>query len=253
VTTTSAEPVTTPVTVVAVHGNGGGGRRFARLQPWIPDHVRIEAITLPGFDDRPGEPGTDTLAGLADALGRELERFDRPVVLGHGIGGSFALELTQRRPELFGALVLHAPVGARLDTRWFPRLMRLPGAKPAVRRAIASAAMRPLWRRGFFTDPIDPVALDEFFEAYRRCEAFEAMFDVITPGWFAGLHPVSLPSVIWWGARDRVLRAEQADDFRRVLPRATVEIVPDWDHFPMIERPKEYADALAALAIRLTR
>jgi pimeloyl-ACP methyl ester carboxylesterase len=131
--------------------------------------------------------------------------------------------------------------------------MRLPGAKAAVQRAIASPTLRPLWRRNFFTDPVDDTYLAQFFDEYRTCRAFPRMFDVITAEWFDALRPVTLPSVIWWGARDRVLAVGQADAFRRVLPRATVEVVADWDHFPMIERPKEYADALAALARRLTR
>lgn len=239
------------ITVVAVHGNGGGAHRFARLRPWLPDDVELVAVTLPGFADRPDEPSCRTMAGLGAALGRELVRFDRPIVLGHGIGGSFALELAQHRAAAFGGLVVHAPVGASLDRRLFPRLMRLPGAKPAVQRAIASPTLRPLWRKNFFTDPVDDTYLAQFFDEYRTCRAFPRMFDLINAEWFDALHPVELPSVIWWGARDRVLAVEQAGAFGRVLPRATVEVVADWDHFPMIERPKEYADALARLARRL--
>jgi hypothetical protein len=78
------------------------------------------------------------------------------------------------------------------------------------------------------------------------------MFELITAEWFAGLKPVTLPSVLLWGARERVLRLDQAAEFRAKLPAATMEIVNDWDHFPMVEQPEAYAQKLIQLASRLT-
>ena len=73
--------------LVAIHGNGGGGFRFARVEPFIDDDVRFEAVTLPGFGGRPGDPALETLRDYAEQLWREIEHLPRPlVVLGHGIG-----------------------------------------------------------------------------------------------------------------------------------------------------------------------
>src|SRR5688500_10896469 len=86
------------------------------------------------------------------------------------------------------------------------------------------------------------------FEEYRRCSVFSQMFDLITPTWFQALRPTELPSALLWGEAERLLAVEQIDDYRALLPRATVRRVPGWGHFPMIERPDEYASEIASLA-----
>ena len=106
--------------IVAVHGNGGGASRYDLVGPEMPGEVELRAVTLPGFSTVPKDPALRTLGDYADRLADLFDDLDRPVVLGHGIGGSMALDLASRRPKLFGGLVLHAPVGASLDTRLFP-------------------------------------------------------------------------------------------------------------------------------------
>lgn len=67
---------------------------------------RVYAVTLPGFAGRPAVPG-DPLALAADAL-RELivsQRLERPVVVGHSLGGMLALMLAAAHPELVGGVV----------------------------------------------------------------------------------------------------------------------------------------------------
>ncbi|OYT71928.1 MAG: hypothetical protein CFK52_06740 [Chloracidobacterium sp. CP2_5A] len=241
-------------TIIAVHGNGGGAFRFARICPFFTHDapVAFEALTLPGFGGAPRDPGCVTLADYAARIEAFVTQADEPrILLGHGIGGSLALEYLQHfAPSVAGA-ILHAPVGARLDRRWFPRLMGFAPMRELGKRLLATPALRPLWKRAFFSEAAPEDFLDQFFAEYGRCEAFGQMFDLITADWFAGLKPVALPSVLLWGARERVLRLDQAADFRAKLPMAAMEIVNDWDHFPMVEQPEAYARKLMALAERL--
>jgi alpha-beta hydrolase superfamily lysophospholipase len=84
-----------------------------------------------------------TLRDYAGHLAASVEQQPRPrVVLGHGIGGSIALELAQEYASSIDGLILHAPVGARLDRRWFPQLMAVPGARELGRRLFASRVGR---------------------------------------------------------------------------------------------------------------
>lgn len=235
--------------LVAVHGNGGASIRFARLFEHMPHDVRLDAPTIPGFGGVPRDPRLVTLADYGEWLARYVAESPRPrVVLGHGIGGSIALEMLQRHAELVDGVLLHAPVGADLDRRWFPRLMSPPPVRRLVQRLLASPALRAPLARRFFREPPPSEFLDRFFADYRRCEAFSQMFDLIDARWFRGLAPVDVPAVLLWGARERVLRAQQADAFRAVLPRARIEIVPEWDHFPMIDAPRDYAARVALWA-----
>jgi pimeloyl-ACP methyl ester carboxylesterase len=72
-----------------------------------------------------------------------------PVVLGHEIGGSIALDLASRQPNSMRGLILHAPVGADLDTRLFPKIMSTRPVREIIRRLISAKLPRPLFRRLF--------------------------------------------------------------------------------------------------------
>ncbi len=240
------------VAIVAVHGNGGGASRYAFVAPAMPDDVEFRPVTLPGFSTEPRDPSLRALGDYADRVADLFADLDQPILLGHGIGGSIALDLASRRPELLGGLVLHAPVGASLDTRLFPRVMRTRVVRSAVRRGISSRLARPVLRRIFFPHGAPHEVLDVFFEEYRHCEAFGDMFDLIDRSWFDSITPVGdVPAVLLWGQNDRVLRSGQSDEIRSKLPDAEVVIREGWDHFPMIEQPQEYADEIVAIARRL--
>jgi pyruvate,water dikinase len=238
------------ITLVAVHGNGGGGFRFARVLPHVPDSIRFEAITLPGFGGRPGEPALRTLPDYAEALWREIEQLPRPiVVLGHGIGGSIALDMVQRHE--IDALILHAPVGTRLEKRWFPRLMKPEPVRGLIKWGISSRLTRPLVGRRFFSRDVPAGYRNQFLDEYSRADSFSQMFDIITPEWWNDLRPVDMPALMLWGSDDRVLGADQVADYRALLPHTWTDVVPGWGHFPMVERPAEYATVITGWAERL--
>ncbi|MEM1126405.1 MAG: alpha/beta hydrolase [Bacteroidota bacterium] len=248
--------MTTPAarSVLAVHGNGGGAFRFARLVPHVQPALRFEAVTLPGFAQVPADPALQTLQDYAARLHERVLALPRPrVLLGHGIGGSIALEYGQHYAEALDGMILHAPVGARLDQRLFPRLMKLPGMRTAGQRVFASRLTRPLMRRLLFDEPVPADYAHQFFEEYRHCTVFGQMFDLITAPWFNGLAPIDTPTILLWGAEERVLKVEQAEAFLRLLPQGSLEIVPGWGHFPMVEHPKAYARYIDELAWRLIK
>lgn len=242
----------TSLTLVAVHGNGGGAFRFARAAPFVPAGVRLHAVTLPGFADRPADPALRVLADYGRWLAQALADVPRPRVgLGTGIGGTLLLEMLQQQPATLDGLILHAPVGTRLDTRRFPRLMRLPAMTRVVQYSFSSALTRPLVRRLLFHRPLPIDYTQRFFDEYRRCRVFGQMFRIITPDWFAGLRPLALPAALLWGEQERILRVDQLDDYRRLLPNHRVRVVPAWDHFPMIETPAQFMHEVTTLAHHL--
>ncbi len=241
------------VSVIAVHGNGGGAHRFARVAPLMPPDVRLAAVTLPGFADVPANPMLRTLADYAEHLLGLVVAQPRPrIILGHGIGGSIALELIQHHAADIDGLILHAPVGTRLERRLFPRLMALPGARALGRRLFTARPLRPIVSRLLFSRTVPASYLDRFFDEYRLCSVFARMFDLITPSWFQSLRPTTLPAALLWGEAERLLSVDQLDDYRALLPGALVRRVPGWGHFPMIEQPGPYATEIATLARALT-
>jgi len=237
------------IQLFAVHGNGGGASRFAALARHLPAGVQLTAEDLPGFGAAAAVEPLPDFAAYGDHVARRLEALPRPrVVLGHGIGGSIVLEMLQRHAGVVDAVLLHAPVGADLRSRKFPRLMRPRAMRWLARRALAARALRPFWRKRLFTAPVAPDLERAFFDGYRNCPGFSPMFDWIDAAWFEGLRPIDLPATLLWGSAERVLSADQARAFLPVLPRARIREIPGWGHFPMLEQPRRYAEEIADAA-----
>ena len=47
----------------------------------------------------------------------------------------------------------------------------------------------------------------------------------------------SIPSLLVWGGKDRMIPAKHADNIRREVPNSRVEIFPDAGHFPQLDEP----------------
>ncbi len=242
-----------PASLIAIHGNGGGGFRFHLVEAHIPAHLSFFAVTLPGFGFAPPHPDIHSLRGYADWLASQVVR-DAPrprYLLGHGIGGSIVCEFLQHYSQDVDGVILHAPVGAHLERRWFPRLMRLPGMRPLAQWMLGTPILTPVWRRLLFRRPVPRDVLRRFFAEYRSCTVFGELFDWINAAWFQSLKPTGTPAIILWGEKERVLRSGQAEAFERILPHHQRILVPHWDHFPMLETPADYASTLLDAIIRL--
>lgn len=149
------------LTIVALHGNGGGAFRFDRVKPYMPNEVSFRAVTLPGFADVPRDPTLETMRDYAEDLYRLIAAEVRPLILlGHGIGGSITLEFGQHFASAVDGLILQAPVGARLASRFFPKLMALPGARRIGRRLFSARLAHPFFRRLLFSEPVPAAYLD---------------------------------------------------------------------------------------------
>ena len=95
-------------TVVFIHGIGGSARVWgAQLASFTAAGIHPVAIDLPGYGARP--PVTETsFDGMAADLEAQIvaQGLDRPVLVGHSMGGMVAQTALRRRPEGYRAAVL---------------------------------------------------------------------------------------------------------------------------------------------------
>ncbi len=95
-------------TIVFVHGIGGSARVWApQARRFAEAGYQSLAVDLPGYGGRPAVTALD-FDGLAADVEAEIERhgFDRPVVIGHSMGGMVVQTMLRRRPVAYGAAVL---------------------------------------------------------------------------------------------------------------------------------------------------
>ena len=94
------------IPVLYVHGNLGSSRWYERVMD-VPG-ARTVALDMPNFGRSkplPGEPDIDRYADAVAAFIR-ARALDRPVLVGHSLGGAVAMSLAARFPSLIRALVL---------------------------------------------------------------------------------------------------------------------------------------------------
>jgi pimeloyl-ACP methyl ester carboxylesterase len=97
-----------PLAVVLVHGIGGSAR------VWTPQMTSLAAagfapvaVDLPGYGGRPAVTALDFDGLAADVEAAIAQRgLERPMVIGHSMGGMVVQTMLRRRPRAYGAVVL---------------------------------------------------------------------------------------------------------------------------------------------------
>ncbi|MEO0473252.1 MAG: alpha/beta hydrolase [Bacteroidota bacterium] len=244
--------------VLVLHGNGGSRTRFIPLlRKMMIEHPEINLVIpqLSGFDGRVLPPSDnywdlfleDVYAAVAENIEEEW------VLYGHGIGGSLLMELAARdftfpngQQLKVRKVYLHSIIGAALHTRKFPLLMKPMALRKFGKWLVTRAMLRPMWEKRLFQNPEEiPLFLrEQFFIDYTICDAFVVFFDLITVPWYREVRSKThdYPFHLIWGKEERVVKVEVLDLWREDFPKATVEIVADWDHFPMLEQPEAFAE-----------
>ena len=61
----------------------------------------------------------------------------------------------------------------------------------------------------------------------------------------ARLHRVRCPTLLLWGAQDRLVPPAYAEAYRKHLPQAELKLIENCGHLPMFEREAEFVQAIA--------
>ena len=246
--------------LVLLHGLAERRQVFDRLVPLLAPRVRVVAIDLPGFGASPPLPGggfdLGVVCKLVEAAIAELG-LERPAMLGHSLGGGVAVRYAAERPGALRALTLIAPAGliatGAVRPSWrHPRLHAF--GRLVLRIAIpAIVASRGLRERAFARVVGDPAALDAALARELLMGAAQgrstpaAGIEIVYAGLRDRLGALTLPALVIWGERDRVVSSRYAEPLRDGLPDGRLLLLPRAGHVPMSEAPGEVAAALLEL------
>lgn len=220
----------------------------------IPERLaRGRTVVLPSLLGFPGTDYREDLDTMEDLAfwtlalleARGLRGAD---VVGEGYGGWVAAEVATRWPDAFGRIALVAPMGLRLSEGPPGPLFELRG--PALRAALFANPESAVAQRHA---PDLPASMEEF-EAKLLADRAAARF-----AWRPYLHDPKLPArlarvrnpaLVVWGAANRLLPPAYAETWRRWLPAAEVEIVPETGHLAGLERPDAVATRIERFLAR---
>ncbi len=247
--------------LVLLHALGESALDWRWVIPTLARTHRVYAPDLPGFGAS-AKPTADYspafferfAVGFLDALGLR-----RAAVVGNSLGGLSALRLALSEPSRVGALILVDSAGLSRSASLALRSLTAPGygeLSIAWARTPAGAAWRawskaqllfahpqlapPAWRTEQYRLARLPGFLEAALAALRAQLDLQGQREVLLDR----LPDLKMPTLVVWGAKDRVFSPSQAREAVARLQRGSLALIPDCGHLPHIERPDHFLTAL---------
>lgn len=166
-----------------------------------------------------------------------LELPCRPHLIGFSMGGWLATELAAVARERFGRIVLVAPAGLQDADHPFRDLATIPPQEfPSYLAHDAAVALQ------YFPDGSDPDAAARFSAArLREAELVSRLcqpFGMGHPNLAICMRRITNPTLLIWGAEDRILPCSLARLWLENLPNACLVSVADAGHLVLQEKPE---------------
>lgn len=163
---------------------------------------------------------------LLDALG-----LPTTALVGHSFGGMVAAELAANSRHRIDRLVLVAPVGFWRDDAPVPDIAVLPPHR--LVELMLHDPSSPL--AATMTPPRDdPQAL--FEAAVRMASVMHFIWPLPDKGLKRRIHRVNAPTLLIWGAQDRVVSPVYAEEFTSRLRDSRLELIENAGHVPHLEQ-----------------
>jgi pimeloyl-ACP methyl ester carboxylesterase len=226
--------------LLVLHG-AGGNRGWRRWIERVAERFTVWAPTHPGFG-RSGD--ADWMEGIDD-LARfylwfiDAARLRRPHVLGHSIGGWIAAEMAVMSPASMDKVVLVAPTGLKPETGEILDVFYYPPAQ-LVQMNVHDPKTIPEWDE-LFGRPPTPAELEIAVRNREMTARLTWKPYMHNPRLGPFLPRVTNPALIVWGREDRVVPAVCGEQYRRLLPNATLTVLDRCGHLPPIEQPDAFA------------
>jgi pimeloyl-ACP methyl ester carboxylesterase len=245
--------------LVLISGLGYSMWQWHRMVPYLENHFQVVTFDNRGVgqSDKPAGPYTASMlakdtVGLFDALG-----IDKAVVMGHSMGGFIAQAMTLEYPERVSKLILastnfggphHIPVTpeamAVLSDVTSDPLTRFKNGL-VVSTAPGWAEKNPeliqKWIEWRVANPIEPLHYQAQLAIGLALIPESAAFEHRLPN-------VSAPTLILFGAHDKVVPPANADLLAKQITGSQIRILPDAGHFFPLEVPEEAAQIVIRFA-----
>lgn len=249
--------------IVWVHGLSGSWQNWLENLPVLADAgFRCVALDLPGFGRSPLPRERITISGYGAIVDELLETLgiSAACLVGNSMGGFIAAEVAIRFPQRVERLVLVSAAGlsieelrndkgqAALDRLdfiigayfgWFASKSDFVARRERLRRvAFAVVAAHP--------DKLPALLVEENLRGSGK-PGFVPAVDALTSYPIRERLPeIACPTLIVWGAKDRLVPVRDAAEFERLIPDSRKVVYSDTGHVAMLERPVAFNALLQA-------
>ncbi len=242
--------------VVCLHSLFVDARAFMPVAAQLSDEYRVVCPDLPGHGDSEKPPPNrfgygveafaDALVQLYGGLG-----IRRAAIVGHGLGGSIAIDLAARHPELVTRLVLIDAICRPYTLILGHRALLLPVIGGIVyKQLLGRTAFRALFRDRLFgqNSQIPNSRIDAYFDNFNTPAGRGSTLATLRAT--ADTRPVlaktvrlNVPTLVVWGRHDRFQPASLGQRLSREIRSAGFELL-DAGHSPHEQCPDELVPSL---------
>ncbi len=230
--------------LVIVHGVGGHKEDWTRAASALAGTRTVYAIDMLGFGASSREAKELGMAAQAKAIKELLDagKIDRADLIGNSVGGWAAATFAASYPERVNKLVLVDPAGFRAMFEGAPPVNLFPDSIDEMKKLLSFVLFS-----GFAHT--DEFAAQAFASFERSGE--KSLVARLYPQLFASrkleelLPEVKAPSLVVWGEEDKLFPAALAPYIAKLIPGAAARLVPRASHFPHIDNPDAFIEAVA--------
>jgi pimeloyl-ACP methyl ester carboxylesterase len=216
--------------------HGAGGLFWDPLLDAIAASHRVVAPEHPGAGDSQGLEHVEDLWDLVLYYNELLDALELPRVsiVGHSFGGMVAAEIAANNPERVSKLALIAPIGLWLDEHPVPDISGVPPER--IPELVLADPQGPVAALMPAPDPSNPESL--FKAAMTLASILQFIWPLPDKGLSKRLYRVKAPTLLVWGAQDKLVDPAYGQAFAAAIAGARLELIDGAGHLPNLEQPE---------------
>lgn len=245
------------VSAVALHGFALNCHSFDEVAPALSDRLHWYAVDQRGHghSDRAADLGDYSRDHMAEDIRAfiEVSGLDRPVVMGHSMGGMNAMTFAAQHPDLLRALVL-IDVGPGVSVDGVQQVRQFVAGPYELDSLEAWVEMTHQYYPFRSKEGIRKrlaVSLREtpegkmakmFDERFRQAD-FRGVADARAGIWETA-KALTVPTLLLHGEKSPVLKREQAEEFADKVPAVRLVTIPEAGHSVAGDQPEAFVEAV---------
>jgi pimeloyl-ACP methyl ester carboxylesterase len=242
-------PRTDSVPLVLLHGTGSSLYTWNNWTEELKGVHRVIRFDMPAFGlTGPHPDGKYTLDFYVNFLHDFLTKMkvERCILAGNSLGGEITWRYALKYPGEIQKMILIGAAGYPVKSKNVPLpyvVMRLPVLREAFKKSTPQEVIRKSLHYLYadttrVTDSLVTLYYDMTIREGNREALTERMEVIGEEGPWEQLPTITTPTLLLWGAEDKLIPLEYGKRFDRDLPNSTLVVIPNAGHMPMEEVPE---------------
>ncbi|CAH1230083.1 ABHD6 [Branchiostoma lanceolatum] len=234
--------------ILFLHGFTDRKETWCEMMKYLPGHLHMIAVDLPGHGDTEIKPKDDLsfknglviLHQFVGAIGLDREQFH---IVGVSMGGAIAGCYAASHPNQVSAVTLMCPAGVRTPPLEQLGPLLIPESTAAIKEMLSK-----VFYNGQAAEPPEMI-LEGLLELRRpRNDSYRKMLaeSKKTPNILENeyMDKIAAPTQVIWGMHDQILPPSAAAVLEKGVPNCRVDMLERCGHVPGFERPRKTASLL---------